>query len=95
MAVQLVSDEVHVTTGEPWRRWLDDGTRKRIREVDHACGWEAAAMEPGDLRKRGGVQPPRRRASRAVAGRLGRPVRRARMSRRAGFPNNARWASHG
>jgi hypothetical protein len=67
MAVQLVSDEVHVTTGEPWRRWLDDGTRKRIREVDHACGWEAAAMEPGDLRKRGGVQPPRRRASRAVA----------------------------
>jgi hypothetical protein len=48
MAVQLVSDEVHVTTGEPWRRWLDDGTRKRIREVDHACGWEAAAMEPGD-----------------------------------------------
>jgi hypothetical protein len=55
MVVQLVSDEVHVTTGEPWRRWLDDGTRKRIREVDHACGWEAAAMEPGDLRKRGGV----------------------------------------
>ena len=59
MAVQLVSDEVYVaTTGEPWRRWLDDGSWKRIRKVDHACGWEAAAMDPGDLRKRGAVRRP-------------------------------------
>ena len=37
-----------MATGEPWRHWFDDGSWKRTREMAHACGWEGAAMEPGD-----------------------------------------------
>jgi hypothetical protein len=48
MAVQLVSDEVHVATGEPWRHWFDDRSWDRIRDLARAYGWEEAAMEPGD-----------------------------------------------
>jgi hypothetical protein len=39
LAVQLVSDEVYVVTGEPWRHWFDDWSWKRIRELAHARGW--------------------------------------------------------
>ena len=48
MAVQLVSDEAHVTTGEPWRHWFDDRSWDRVRELARAYGWDEAAMEPGD-----------------------------------------------
>ena len=36
MAVQLVSDEVHVGTGEPWRHWFDDRSWGRILELARA-----------------------------------------------------------
>ena len=48
MAVQLVSDEVHVVTGEPWRHWFDDRSWGRILELARAYGFEEARMEPGD-----------------------------------------------
>jgi hypothetical protein len=48
VAVQLVSEEIHVVTGEPWRHWFDDRSWDRIRELAQAYGWEGAAMEPGD-----------------------------------------------
>jgi sugar phosphate isomerase/epimerase len=48
MAVQLVSDEVHVATGEPWRHWFDDRSWDRIRELARAYGFEEVEMEPGD-----------------------------------------------
>jgi hypothetical protein len=67
MAVQLASDEVYVATGEPWRRWFDDWSWKRIRELAHACGWEGAAMETGNHVNEEEAARPRRRVSRAVA----------------------------
>jgi hypothetical protein len=48
MAVQLVSDEAHVATGEPWRHWFDDRSWDRIRELARAYGWKGATIEPGD-----------------------------------------------
>src|SRR5215203_2723728 len=48
MAVQLVSDEVHVATGESWRHWFDDRSWDRIRELARAYGWKGATIEPGD-----------------------------------------------
>jgi hypothetical protein len=48
MAVQLVSDEAHVATGEPWRHWFDDRSWDRIRELARAYGWMGATIEPGD-----------------------------------------------
>ena len=48
MAVELVSDEVHVATGEPWRHWFDDRSWDRIRELARAYGWKGATIEPGD-----------------------------------------------
>jgi hypothetical protein len=48
LAVQLVSDEVHVATGEPWRHWFDDRSWDRIQNLARAHGWVEAAMEPGD-----------------------------------------------
>jgi hypothetical protein len=48
VAVQLVSDEIHVVKREPWRRWLDDRSWDRVRKLARAYGWEGAALEPGD-----------------------------------------------
>jgi hypothetical protein len=48
MAVQLVSDEAHVATGEPWCHWFDDRSWDRIRELARACGWKGTTIEPGD-----------------------------------------------
>ena len=48
MAVELVSDEVHVATGEPWRHWFDDRSWDRILELARAYGWKGAEMAPGD-----------------------------------------------
>jgi hypothetical protein len=48
MAVQLVSDEVHVVTGEPWRHWFDDRSWSRILDLARVYGFEEARMEPGD-----------------------------------------------
>jgi hypothetical protein len=48
MAVQLVSDETHVVTGEPWRHWFDDRSWERVRELARAHGFGETRMEPGD-----------------------------------------------
>ena len=48
MAVQLVSDEVHVATGEPWRHWFDDRSWGRILYLARAYGFDEARMDPGD-----------------------------------------------
>ena len=48
MAVQLVSDEVHVATGEPWRHWFDDRSWERILYLARAYGSDEARMDPGD-----------------------------------------------
>lgn len=48
MAVQLVSEEVHVVTGEPWRHWFDDRSWAKLRELARAYGWDGPEMEPGD-----------------------------------------------
>ena len=48
MAVQLVSDEAHVATGEPWCHWFDDRSWNRIRELARAYGWKGTTIEPGD-----------------------------------------------
>jgi hypothetical protein len=48
MAVQLVSDEVHVVTGEPWRHWFDDRSWGRILDLARAYGFEEVRMDPGD-----------------------------------------------
>jgi hypothetical protein len=48
VAVQLVSDEIHVVTGEPWRHWFDDRSWDRIRKLAQVYGWEGGAMAPGD-----------------------------------------------
>jgi hypothetical protein len=56
VAVQLVSDEVHVVTGEPWRHWFDDRSWGRILDLAHAYGFREARMESGayvDERKAG------------------------------------------
>jgi hypothetical protein len=47
MAVELVSDEVHMVTGEPWLHWCDDEFWSRILELAGAYGFEEARMEPG------------------------------------------------
>jgi hypothetical protein len=47
VAVQLVSDEVHVVTGEPWRHWFDDRSWGRILDLARAYGFNEARMEPG------------------------------------------------
>jgi hypothetical protein len=48
MAVELVSDEAHVATGERWRHWFDDRSWDRILELARAYGWKGATIEPGD-----------------------------------------------
>ncbi len=48
MAVQLLSDEVHVVTGEPWRHWFDDRSWERVCELARAHGFGETRMEPGD-----------------------------------------------
>jgi hypothetical protein len=47
VAVQLVSDEVHVVTGEPWRHWFDDRSWDRILDLALSYGFVGARMEPG------------------------------------------------
>jgi hypothetical protein len=48
VAVQLVSDEIHVVTGESWRHWFDDRSWDRVRDLARAYGWKGTAMKPGD-----------------------------------------------
>lgn len=47
MAVQLVSDEVHVVTGEPRRHGFDDRSWDRILDLAVSYGFVVARIESG------------------------------------------------